>query len=321
MGSGVLAVSAKREMTIGDVASSGRGSSPVLTTLAADLGGSRLKVAVVRGRSVEHLAIVPVGEDATTTLLTSLQRLLDHVAADRIGLALPGIVRHGRVLSLPGKLSGVAGRAVADLVEQRFGMRCLVFNDAIAAGVGEARFGAGSQHNHVLVLTIGTGVGVCVLDRGRPIGSGPLAGGILGGFIPIAHSSALADSNGGRGTIEALCAASCIVNQAGHLYSDVAAVYAASAAAEGPALAALDRYRADLVCAIVALVHAHGVEIVVVTGGVITASGPILDGVEEAVNRRLFEGVNIEVRRGTLHSAAALLGINALLDDNEGMRS
>jgi glucokinase len=302
-------------MTIGDAANSRSGPSTTLTTMAVDLGGSRLKIAAVHGRSVEHLAIVPVGNDATTTLLTSLQRLQDDVAADRIGLALPGIVRHGRALSLPGKLSGVAGTAIGDLVEQRFGLRCLVCNDAIAAGIGEARFGAGRSRDHVVVLTIGTGVGVCVLDMGRPVGTGPLAGGILGGFVPIADSSTDTDSNGGRGTIEALCAAGRIVDHGSHLYSDVAAVYAAAAAGKGPALAALDRYRADLVCAMVALVHAHGVEMVVVTGGVITATGPILDGVEEEVNRRLFDGMHVEVRRGTLSSAAALLGVDALFND------
>jgi glucokinase len=157
-------------------------------------------------------------------------------------------------------------------------------------------------------MTIGTGVGTAVVEDGRPLGAGHLGGGTFGGHIPIAESSRHRDSNSKHGTIEALCSAPRILDNAPEL-GTVEALFAAARAGDHRALVSLTDYRHDLVNAIVALAHAHGPELVVVGGGPLSADAFLLEGVERRVQARLFPGLTVHVRRAELGDTAALVGV------------
>ena len=51
-------------------------------------------------------------------------------------------------------------------IEQRYGLPVRLDNDANAAGLSEATWGAGSGHNSVFYVTIGTGVGTAIILNG-----------------------------------------------------------------------------------------------------------------------------------------------------------
>jgi glucokinase len=72
-------------------------------------------------------------------------------------------------------------------LEQRLGLPTVVENDANAAAWGEARFGAGHGEDHVVVLTVGTGIG------GGIVLDGHLLRGRFGVAAEIGHLNVVPD--------------------------------------------------------------------------------------------------------------------------------
>jgi glucokinase len=291
-----------------------------VTFLVFDVGGTRTKAAVVTGDgAIAGRLIEPTAADAAGAL-AAVERvgkeLLDGRPCAGTGACVPGLVDEaGVVLSLPGKLPGMEGQNVRAHLTAVFAASAIVVNDAVAYATGETVAGAGHGFNRVVVVTIGTGVGVTAVENGAPVTRGTLGAGILGGFIPIsAATDGPRDSSGNAGTIEALCAASRI---GGSDYSSPEAVYAAYAAGEEPARAHIDRYRIDLTRALVALAHAHAPEAIVLGGGPMVPDAPVLDGLEDAVNARLFGSYGVRVRIASLGDDAALLGLAHLIRGGE----
>ena len=293
--------------------------------LAFDLGGTRLKAGVVSAETgtVGATSSLPTPADADSALLVmqNLGRdLLGDDGCQGVGLSVPGLVDDGRVVELPGKLDGIVGRDLRGLLAATFGASAVVANDAVAYGCGEAVFGAGRGDHRVVVVTIGTGVGVAVLQGGQPVGDGTLGGGILGGQIPISEPDGPTDTSGRRGTIEARCRAERIVgeaNDAGGAYDDVPAVYAAYERGEPAAVEGVERYRRWLGRALVALTHAHTPSTIVLGGGPMVAGNPVVAGLQALVDDAVWPGVAVDVRVAELGDDAALVGL-ARLHGQEG---
>jgi glucokinase len=295
----------------------------VSTALAFDLGGTRIKAGLVElgTRKEPEIQTSESGSDSERAL-KELSRLGHEVADGReftgVGLCVPGLVNdRGIIVSLPGKLDGIVGFDLPAFLRDEFGRPSLVVNDALAYGVGEATEGAGSGLRRVVVTTIGTGVGVTVVEDGRPLGGGELGGGILGGQIPISEAAdGHLDTSGRADTIEALCLAQRIVdyaNDAGGSFTSVKDVYAAFANEDPAAVNGIDRYRIHLIRGLVALAHAHAPDAIVLGGGPMTKGNPILSGLEQEVNSRLFGSYRVGLRLATLGDAAALLGLARML--------
>jgi glucokinase len=263
--------------------------------LALDLGGTRLKAAAVHDGQVGPLVVVPHGgtwaaaQDAVRAVVASLAG--DGCAA--VGLGVPGVVVEGRVVALPGKLDGLVGVDLRAWLSS-FAPRLVVVNDASAYGVGEAVRGAGRGHDRVVVVTLGTGVGVCVVEHGRPLGDGPLGGGQLGGALPL-----------GDRTLEERCRASA-------LGADPEAVVAAARGGDPAAVAAVEEVRSWLVQGLAVLACAHSPSALVVGGGPLSTDGLLLDGVEERVRQHLWPQHRCVVLRAELGDGAALAGLAEL---------
>lgn len=290
--------------------------------LAFDAGGTRVKAGLVdpAGRVYGHASVdTPVGSGGAVVLGAAFDELAQALCPEgwsgAVGLAFPGLVDvTGELLALPGKHDGFVGRNLLAWLSELFGPgEHLVTNDALAYGVGEALAGAGVGYRRVVVVTIGTGVGVCACEDGVPLGSGPLGGGVLGGQIPIASpDSGPADSNGQRGTIEALCSAGRLAGEANRAgYPDTQSFARAVVAGELPAVRALASYQGDLLVALIALAQAYGPSAIVVGGGPV-GDGWLLAGLPERLTGRLWPGHLVVLRPAALGDAAALVGLGLL---------
>ena len=97
-------------------------------------------------------------------------------------------------------------------VEARFGLPAAVENDAKAAALGEAAFGAGRGARTVFYLTIGTGIGGGIVHQGRLVALGAMGEGELG------HTVVDPDGPpcpcGGCGCLEAVASGPGLVNLA-----------------------------------------------------------------------------------------------------------
>jgi glucokinase len=94
----------------------------------------------------------------------------------RWGIAIPGPFDYaagiGRFEGV-GKFDALRGFALGEVLTRELrGSEVVFLNDAHAFGLGEWRLRTTAGHDRVLVLTLGTGVGSCFLDRGTVIASG-----------------------------------------------------------------------------------------------------------------------------------------------------
>lgn len=149
-------------------------------TLAIDCGGGGLKGSVLdeSGTMRAHPVRVPTPYPLPPELF--VQTLADLAAglpaASRATVGMPGMIRHGVVISTPHYItrSGPHTKVVPELVEQwagfdarsalqqAFGIPVRVINDAEVHGAGVVA-GQGLE----VVLTLGTGLGCAIFDGGR----------------------------------------------------------------------------------------------------------------------------------------------------------
>ncbi len=140
-----------------------------------DIGGSGIKgapVDLVNGRFADERLRIPTPEASTPQAVADIvKEILDHYdVADGtpIGVAFPAPVKPGKKLTFMANLDqSWVGIDIEELLTERTGRRIHVVNDADAAGLAEAQFGAGKNHKGlVIATTLGTGIGSALIMDG-----------------------------------------------------------------------------------------------------------------------------------------------------------
>lgn len=143
--------------------------------LGIDIGGSGIKGAPVNtdtGELTAERCRIPTPAGAKPEDVKGVVRqLVEHFGLEGpVGVTFPGIVQGGRTLSAANVDAGWIGLDADDLLTQATGREVHLLNDADAAGLAEARFGAGRDvRGTVLVLTFGTGIGSALIRDGELI--------------------------------------------------------------------------------------------------------------------------------------------------------
>ncbi len=183
--------------------------------LGLDVGNTRLSAALV-SREGRVLALrqddAPPDADGAIATLVRLAEEVHATAAERpeaagIGFGGPVDTRSGLVrrsfLS-----TGWDGLPLGRLLAERLGLPTWLANDADAAGLGEARFGAGRGARSMLYVNVGTGIGGAVLLEGRlHLGETSSAGEI--GHMVLDRSGPVCEC-GRRGCLQALASGTAI---------------------------------------------------------------------------------------------------------------
>ena len=145
---------------------------PNAHSLAVDLGGTHMRVAVVDERGT----IVDRDESPTPHDADTIDAFLDLVVAmrarhevDHAVVGVPGRVDHlaGTLLHAPNLPPKWFSLVTRDTLQDAVGVPTTLVNDADAAVVGEAHFGAGRGHRDVTYVTISTGIGAGIVVDGR----------------------------------------------------------------------------------------------------------------------------------------------------------
>lgn len=176
--------------------------------IAVDLGGTKMLAGVVDSEGVVvRRTVRPTNVAGEEDLLAELDRAVSELAndgAEAIGVGIPSTIdqRAGRAVSsvnIP--LDDVdLGRRLTE----RFGLPAAIENDANAAALAEHRYGAGRGSMHMVMLTLGTGVGGGLILDGR------LYRGAVGAAAELGHMTIDIDGPPcqglcpGRGHLEAL---------------------------------------------------------------------------------------------------------------------
>lgn len=152
-----------------------------MTTLAIDLGGTKLAAALVEPDLQIHARCecsTPASKtpDALRTALKALVAPLQSQAR-RVAIASTGIIEQGNLLAInPQNLGGLLHFPLVDTLEDITGLPTLAVNDAQAAAWAEYH-ALTDDIRDMVFITVSTGVGGGVIGGGKLLtGSGGLAG-------------------------------------------------------------------------------------------------------------------------------------------------
>src|SRR5580658_6079242 len=144
-----------------------------MKTIGIDLGGTRIKaVAIDENGNVLYENYQPtndgdssVWKNAVAVAVSELKAKIEQETVT-VGLSAPGLPNFDNtaIAFMPGRMQGLENFSW----KQFLGQPTFVLNDAVAAMMGEARFGAAKSKKNVVMLTLGTGVGGAILIDGRP---------------------------------------------------------------------------------------------------------------------------------------------------------
>ena len=173
------------------------------TAFGVDIGGSGIKGAIVdldRGdlatERVKYLTPHPSTPEAVADVVARLVR--EAGWSGQLGATFPAVIRHGVAQSAANVDKSWIGTDVDKVFTDITGCDVTVLNDADAAGLAEARFGAAKGVGGVVILlTFGTGIGSAMLLDGRLVPNTELGHLELdGGDAEKKASSAAKDNEG-----------------------------------------------------------------------------------------------------------------------------
>ncbi len=154
------------------------GPTPALHGIGVDIGGTKIAAGLVAtdGRIVRADS-EPTPDDATgiaAVVATLVERLLagDGDEVGGIGIGAAGFIDVDRATVTFAPNIDWIDEPLAETVGKLVDLPVVVENDANAAAWGEYRFGAGEDTDDLLFVTVGTGVGGGIVQRGMVVRGG-----------------------------------------------------------------------------------------------------------------------------------------------------
>jgi glucokinase len=305
-------------------------------TIGVDVGGTK-----VLGGVVDELGTVVKtarrdtpregGTALTQAIADVAKELMSEFTIDSVGVSAAGFVSSDRktMLATP-NIAGWNGVDLDYQLTSLIGLPVVIENDANAAAWGEARFGAGRGKRHMLMLTVGTGIG------GGIVVNGELYRGAFGIAAEIGHIRVVPEGHlcgcGARGCFEQYGSGNALMRHAREAIAaspDIArnllsrgdgtlegltgkAITDAARDGDAVALAAFNTTAQWLGAGIASLAVVLDPECVVIGGGVIDAGEILLKPTREALERSMpFAGKHPypEIIGAQLGNEAGLVGV------------
>ncbi len=190
--------------------------------LGVDVGGTKVAVAAVDGVTVRDSVERPTATESADALLEGIERavgeLVERVGRpEAVGVGVPSQIEYatGKVetsVNIP-----LAGVPLRGELARRFGVPVFVDNDANCAALAEAHM---LGEDHLVMLTLGTGVGGGVVVDGMTFRGANGLGAELGHFTINPDGPPCPGGCPNRGCIEAYCSGQALERDATELAAD-----------------------------------------------------------------------------------------------------
>ncbi|MBR1934881.1 MAG: ROK family protein [Muribaculaceae bacterium] len=191
--------------------------------IGIDMGGTNTAFGIVdaRGNVIASSSIKTAKhakiEDYIDELYDEISRMIAANEAEGkingIGIGAPnanyftGTIEDGVNLPWPTPIP------LADMISEKFGIPCVITNDANAAAIGEMTYGAARGLKDFIMITLGTGVGSGIVINGQMVYGHDGFAGELGHVIMKRHNGRTCGC-GRTGCLEAYCSATGVARTA-----------------------------------------------------------------------------------------------------------
>ncbi len=304
------------------------------------MGGTKIAAAVVTpgGRILAEARYPSAGprERLLSSIARAINEVRDGMEVGGVCLAVPGFVMtaQNKVVFAP-NLHPIEGVPLKEELGQRTGLEVTVENDANAAAWGEFRFGVGSEVDHLVFVTLGTGVGGGVISHGILLRGAQGSGGELGHVTIQADGGPLCGC-GNYGCLESLASGTAITRRAREVASEKPGSALGRIAVErrvlgedvtelarqgdGAALSVLEETGTWLGIGLAGFVNVFNPEVIAVGGGASKAGELILAPARREMYRRARSPSRdlVEIKEATLGPESGVLGAAALARDGSG---
>ena len=284
-----------------------------MIAIGIDIGGTSIKGAAVdsNGTVYEKFSIPFVkGEAGEITIQKLAETVKEYIAAHNlenkvvgIGIGSPGTldIKNG-VVNYANNL-GWNNLPVAELMQKVLPYPVRLTNDANAAALGEAKFGAGKKYETVIMLTLGTGVGGGIIIDGKLYEGNEGKGGELGHIVVQVDGEPC--SCGRKGCLEAYASATALIRETKkEMYKNKRsllwkispeielvggkAVFEGVAQGDKSAIKVLDNYIKYLGEGILNFCNIFRPNVVVLSGGIANAGKPLFEPLNQYLKDREY---------------------------------
>jgi glucokinase len=304
-------------------------------TIGVDLGGTKMLVGVLDGTETlyeEREASTGQTEDELVELLVreveEAREARPEVAA--IGLGVPATIDHERGIAVSAVNLPLSNLPLRDIVNERTGLPVFVDNDANVAALAEHLYGAARGMPHMVMLTVGTGIGGGLILGGEIYRGSTGAGAELGHVVIQADGPPCQGNCPNHGCVEALASGTAlgregraaaesapdsmlgkVLAEGGEV--DGRVVTEAALGGDRTATEVFELIGSRLGVACSSFANVFQPDAIVVGGGVIAAGDLLLEPVRREVRERALKPMDkTPVLAATLGNDAGMIGAAAL---------
>ena len=278
--------------------------------IGVDVGGTKVAAARVAGTEVIGQVVHPTDLSGSDALMAGIEAAIGEVAdatgaPEAIGIGMPSQIDFATGTIVSSVNIPFEGVALGEELGSRLGVPVYLDNDANCAALAEAQFVEDAPAQHLVMLTLGTGVGGGVVIDGRIFRGATGLGAELGHTVIDPDGPECPGACPNRGCLEALCSGTALEREAtaranGERVKGRQVVDAARGGDAG-AQELLNDVGRWLGIGISNFVNVFEPEHFVIGGGLSAAADLFLEGArEEAASRALpalFERVRISVAK------------------------
>ena len=253
--------------------------------IGVDVGGTKIAAGVVdrdgRIHAREEFETPVTSEDEVVAALERAVASVQDGEVLAIGVGVPSTVDQATGRAVSSVNIPFTDVPLRDRLEQRFGMPCGLDNDANAAAIAEWQVGAGRGTRHMVMLTLGTGVGGGLILDGKPFRGAVGAAAELGHLVIEHDGRPCQGSCTGRGHLEAYATGVAATRDAEDAFgsgADTRLLLERARDGDERALEILDAIGRRLGSVLGTLVNVFNPEVIVIGGGWGKAAGDYLLG-------------------------------------------
>lgn len=307
--------------------------------IGIDIGGMTIKGMVIcsDGKVLSEESIETGSEYGGDTVCRNIVTLINKMIRNTgglksdfkgVGIGCPGLIdsKRGTVV-FAGNLN-LRYYPLASSVSDSVGLPVKITNDANAAALGEAKFGAGKKYGDSLLVTLGTGVGGGIVIDGKLFEGGKSAGAEIGHTVIVENG--LPCTCGRLGCFERYASARALMEQTkeamkkdrnSKMWNSYSLETVSGktpfeyADTDTAAKAVVDNYIKYLACGIVNIANVFRPEAVMLGGGVSEQGERLTLPLQKLIDKQIFAGTDyapVKVVKASLGSKAGAYGAAAL---------